>query len=63
MSTSDERRRAFERADAIMALEGLEKPADVAALQEAVIAGRMTFDQAVQVAIDQAKRRAEGQGE
>ena len=61
-TTTDERRRAFERADAIMALEGFEKTPEAARLQEAVIAGRMTFDQAVKAAIDEAKRHADGTG-
>lgn len=62
MSTAAERRGAFERADAIMALEGFTKTPEVAQLQEAVIAGRMTFDQAVQAAIERAKRNDQATG-
>ncbi|MBY0365173.1 MAG: antitoxin VbhA family protein [Burkholderiaceae bacterium] len=62
MSTAAERRGAFERADAIMALEGFTKTPEVARLQEAVIAGKLTFDQAVQAAIERSKRDDQAPG-
>ncbi|MCM0608466.1 MAG: antitoxin VbhA family protein [Ideonella sp. WA131b] len=62
MSTAAERRGAFERADAIMALEGFTKTPEVAELQAAVVAGRLTFDQAVQAAIERAKRDDQATG-
>lgn len=56
-STPAERRQAFAEADAIMALEGFQKTPEMARLQEDVIQGRVTFDQAVQAAVAQAKAK------
>lgn len=59
-NTPAERRQAFVEADAIMALEGFQKTPAMAKVQEDVIQGRVTFDQAVQAAIAHAKTKAEG---
>ena len=59
-STPAERRQAFVEADAIMALEGFQKTPEMAKVQEAVIQGSVTFDQAVKTAIDQAKIKSKG---
>lgn len=39
MNVEDTRREAFRQADAILALEGMEKPPEMEGLQEAVIDG------------------------
>jgi len=58
---------AFQQAGAIMALDGLSKPNGFDHWEEAVLAGRMTFDEAVKAIVEQAKvgyppdRRADGQ--
>ena len=57
MTTREERQHAFERADAIMALEGFTKTPEVAKLQEAVISGRTTFDQAVKAVLADAQKK------
>lgn len=63
MSTSAERRTAFEHADAILALEGFVKTPEVALLQQTVIDGHLTFDQAVKAMIAKAKMQAESKSE
>lgn len=60
MSTAAERREAFQHADTILALEGFVKTPEMARVQQAVIDGHLTFDQAVKAAIDHAKAKAEG---
>lgn len=62
MSTTTELKEAFKRADAIMALEGFEMTPEIERLQEAVIAGRMTFDQAVKTAIERTTNGTESSG-
>lgn len=56
-STPAERRQAFVEADAIMALEGFQKTPEMAKLQEDVVQGRVSFDQAVQAAVAKAKAK------
>lgn len=51
MATQNEIREAFQKADAIMRLEGFESTQTCKALQEAVTRGTMTFDDAVKSAI------------
>ncbi len=46
---------AFERADAILALEGFVPDAGYRAIQRCVIAGELTSGQAVQLVIEQAQ--------
>ena len=46
---------AFERADAILALEGVVPDAGYRAIQRCVIAGELTSGQAVQLIIEQAQ--------
>lgn len=55
MDKQEQIRRAFKSANSIVALEGWEpKPADLA-LQERVILGELTFDEAVQICIAEAR--------
>jgi hypothetical protein len=49
---------ALEQADAILALEGMVKPAGFEVLQQAVINGELTFDQAVAQVVAEAKALA-----
>lgn len=51
MATQNEIRDAFQKADAIMRLEGFQSTPTSKALQEAVARGDMTFDEAVRAAI------------
>jgi hypothetical protein len=60
MATSEERKIALARADAILALEGFVKTPDLTRLQQAVIDGRVTFDQAVRSIIESVKSGEEG---
>lgn len=52
--------KAFADSDAIMALEGFSGSQKVADLQKQVIDGKLTIDQAVQLAIKQAKAKVGG---
>jgi hypothetical protein len=55
MDNQEQLRQAFRSANAIVALEGWKpKPADLA-LQERVILGELTFDEAVQICIAEAR--------
>lgn len=47
MENKDHLRKAFSDADAIMALEGFTKTEEIARVQEAVIRGELTFDEAI----------------
>ncbi|HRB17068.1 MAG: antitoxin VbhA family protein [Nitrospirota bacterium] len=58
MNVEDTRREAFRQADAILALEGMEKPPEMDGLQEAVIDGRMSFGVAVSVTILEEQTRS-----
>lgn len=63
MATQTEIRKAFEKADAILRLEGFEPTNTGKSLQEAVVRGQMTFDEAVQAAIGKFTPPREGAGE
>ena len=56
--TKEQLTAAFEQADAILALEGMVKPADFEQVQQAVINGELTFDQAVAQVVAEAKALA-----
>lgn len=57
MHSKEEWEAAFARADAILALEGFEKPAAVARLQKAVSEGRLTVAEAVEQVISESTAR------
>jgi hypothetical protein len=54
-TTRAELRAAFKHATAIKALDGLTRPNGFDRWEEAVLAGRMTFDEAVKAIVEQAK--------
>jgi len=56
--TKDQLVAAFEQADAILALEGMVKPSDFEQVQQAVINGELTFDQAVAQVVAEVKASA-----
>ena len=58
MTDEDRRREAFRQADAILGLDGLEKPPGMDAIQHAVIEGRMSCKEAVSTIVRAEKARA-----
>lgn len=57
MSEQEQLRHAFKSANSIVALEGWKPTPDDLALQERVILGELTFDEAVQVCIAQVRSK------
>jgi hypothetical protein len=62
MTKPEQLRDAFEKADAIMALEGFARTEDQARRQQLVIAGVLSFDEAVGQAIAEAQAKAGDDG-
>jgi hypothetical protein len=62
MNTTTELKIAFERAGAILRLEGFEKTPDLDHLEQEIIAGRMSFDEAVQHIIAKTKTDHQAHG-
>lgn len=58
MTDEDRRREAFRQADAMLALDGMERPPGTDSIQHAVIEGRMACEEAVNAIVRAKKARA-----
>lgn len=58
MTDEDRRREAFRQADAMLERDGLVKPPGMDAIQQAVIEGRMSCEEAVRAIVRAEKARA-----
>ena len=58
MTDEDRRREAFRQADVMLALDGMERPPGTDVIQQAVIEGRMSCEEAVRAIVRAKKARA-----